>query len=298
MPGGAPSRSRRATTSWPRGRRCSGCPGRSPSTQGSSPGAGSTSCIRCGYQYPEEPAGFRELLVTQDHLFLRADGKLVAVQDIAAGAVLRRADGRETRVIFRVSGAFEGGIHTLELGPFENNDLNGHLMNTFGLVTTDYSVQAAYAAGDAAVSGLMVGDDDLAVMTARQRRASGDADELTVFLDDPAAWPSGFVPAGGASLVNVPANARSFFTAPQAEILLEALDFDTPNNLTASNMVEYLFAIASAFFPDVTYIHDWDNDLPNAYAFRKRDQTFVVINGGLARIKLLNRHGSGSCWRA
>src|ERR1022692_4138240 len=26
-------------------------------------------------QYPQEPSGFRELTVTQDHLFLRADGK-------------------------------------------------------------------------------------------------------------------------------------------------------------------------------------------------------------------------------
>lgn len=245
------------------------------------------------YTYPEEPAGFRDLVVTQDHLFLRSDGKLVAVQNIGEGALLRRADGREARVVFRTVGAFVGGIHTLELGPFVNNDLNGHLMNTFGLVTSDYSVQAAYASGDPAVAELMVSDDDIAVMTTAQQRASGDADELAAFLDDPSQWPEGFVPADGRSLVNVPANARGFFTGPQAEILENRLDFDSPNNLTASSMVVYLFTVARAFFPDVTYILDWDNDLPNGYAFRRRDQTFVVINGGLARIKVLNRHGAG-----
>jgi hypothetical protein len=241
-------------------------------------------------EYPQEPSGFRELTVTQDHLFLRADGKLIAVQDINAGDQLRRADGGQAGVIFRVNGSYTGGIHSIELGPFVGNDLDGHLINCFGIVSTDYSVQAAYASGDQAVSELIVGDDLLAARTADEQRASGDPDALAAFLDDQGQWPQGFVPAGG-SLVNIPKNARSFFTAGQAGILLAELEFDSPTNLVASSMVDYLFSIAATFYPDPTYILDWDNDLPNAYAFRRREQTFIVINGGLARIKLLNRNG-------
>src|SRR5262249_42019589 len=44
-------------------------------------------------------------------------------------------------------------------------------------------------------------------------------------------------------------------------------------------------------YPGVTCILDWGSDLPNAYTFRQHDQQFIVINGGMARIKLLNRNG-------
>lgn len=246
------------------------------------------------YEWPQEASGFRDLIVTQDHLFLRADGKLIAAQDIQGGEMLRRADGGEARVILRTGGSQASAVHTIELGEFKDNNLDGHLMNTFGLVTTDYSVQAAYAQGQP-MAELMVTDSDVGVMTTAQQRASGDADALTAFLDDPSAWPEGFVPSGGGSLINIPKNARSFFTAAQAEILLTNLEFDSPNNMVAASMVQYLFDIASAsaFYPALKYILDWDNDLPNAYAFRKRDQTFLVITGGLARIKILNRNGVG-----
>lgn len=241
-------------------------------------------------EYPSEPAGFRELTVTQDHLFLRADGKLIAVQDISANDQLRRADGGLSRVIFRVNGTYEGGIHTIELGAFERGDLNGHLVNCFGIVSTDYSVQVAYASGDRSVSDLLVNDDELVPQTAAQRRSTGDTAVLAAYLDDPEQWPPGFVPAGGV-LVNLPANARGFFTAGQAEALLAKLEFDEPDNLVASTMVSYLFDIAGAFYQDVTFILDWYNDLPNGYAFRLQGQQFVVINGGMARIKVLNRNG-------
>jgi hypothetical protein len=242
--------------------------------------------LRIGY--PEEPAGFRDLTVSLDHLFLRTDGKLIAVQDINAGDRLRRADGGEAPVILRVNGGFEGGIHSVEMGPFENNDLNGHLINSFGIVSADYAVQAAYASGDTAVTALMVSDDDLPPVS--QQGASGEPDVLAAFLADPEQWPPGFVPSGG-TLINIPRNARDFFTSAQAEILLAELEFDPPSNLVASAMVDYLFAVASAFYPDLVYILDWDNNLPNAYAFRQREQSYIVINGGLARIKHVNRNG-------
>jgi hypothetical protein len=241
-------------------------------------------------EWPDQPPGFRELKITTDHLFLRTDGKLIAVQDIGAGEVLRRADGREARVIFRVLGQYSGGVHSIEMGPFENGDLNGHLLNTFGIVSADYAVQAAYAVGDRQLADLLVDDDQISVHGPDEVRASGDADALAEFLDDPSQWPEGFVPAGG-RLVNVPKNARGFFTKAQADILRAELEFDSPGNVVASTMVEYLFVLAKAFYPDVTYILDWDNDAPNGYAFRKRDQTFVVVNGGLARIAVLNRNG-------
>lgn len=241
-------------------------------------------------EYPEEPARFREVTVTADHLFMRSDGKLIAVQSINAGDQLRRADGKEARVIFRVNGTYEGGIHTIELGTFDNNDLNGHLLNCFGLVSTDYSVQAAYAHGDQAVSALLATDAEIGSQTTAQVRASGDSDVIAAFLADLAQWPQGFVPAGGV-IVNVPRNASSFFTASQAETLLAGLEFNRPDNLVASNMTTYLFDVASAFYRDITFILDWGNDLPNAYSFQLREQDFVVVNGGLARIKSLNRDG-------
>jgi len=240
-------------------------------------------------EYPQEPSGFREMTVTQDHLFLRADGKLIAVQDIAAGDLLRRADGGQARVLLRVNGSYAGGIRSIELGPFVNGDLTGHLMNSFGIVSADYAVQAAYASGEIS-AGLVVADADIAPRSAAADRASGEAQALAGFLADPAQWPEGFRPAAG-PLVNVPVGARGFFTQAQAEILAGALEFDSPNNTVASAMAEYLFDVAGAFYPGVTCILDWGNDLPNAYTFRQRDQQFIVINGGMARIKVLNRNG-------
>ncbi|MFK8103123.1 MAG: hypothetical protein AB8G15_11380 [Saprospiraceae bacterium] len=92
----------------------------------------------------EQPT--RELLVPVDHLVLSKDKQLKKVQALTVGEELLTAAGAIAKVVFIELGVFETSIQHIELeGAFDGENLDGHLLDTNGIISADFKVQAYYA---------------------------------------------------------------------------------------------------------------------------------------------------------
>ncbi|MFK8103122.1 MAG: hypothetical protein AB8G15_11375 [Saprospiraceae bacterium] len=92
----------------------------------------------------------RHILVPVDHLVLGCDKILKKVQTLKQEDELLAADGSRAKVVFVELGIFEKRIQNIELsGAFDGKNLDGHLLNTNGIVSADFKVQAYYAVKEA-----------------------------------------------------------------------------------------------------------------------------------------------------
>lgn len=227
----------------------------------------------------------QELIVTEDHLFLMPDGKLLPANIIQPGDSLVRSDGTNATVDFVVSGSYTGGVHHIATGDFDGVNLDGHLLNSNGIVSADFSVQIRYITDNL--------DDAMLVAGASVRPRVGSDEHLlqhvstaaNAFIGDPSVWPEGLRIYHRTNLINIPADARSFLTDDQAQDILDSgaprRDF---TNQPALQMVSYLFRLFKGFYPNAVYVLDWNNPMPNAYAWNSYGQDFVMLTGGMVRM--------------
>jgi hypothetical protein len=243
------------------------------------------------YQFEEETKA-RFLILTPDHLFMLAsDRTLKAVQYLIPGDQLMRNDGKAATVIFVARGSYETGIFTIEMeGDFDGTNLDGHLLNANGLVTADYAVQAYYATNNINTDLLFAKNEELLEVGEEDYNARFGSPELDAFLQDKSAWPAGFTPLRQ-DLVNVPSYARGFVTEDEAKQILDNGEFLPFNNQTPALALYKLFSYMRGQFPHTIYLLDWNNALPNAYSWTQADQRFVLISGGLVRLKGLYLEG-------
>ena len=236
-------------------------------------------------------AGDQSVIATDDHVFLTYDKKLVPAGVIHTNDKLMGADGQPVEVIdAHPVTNYTGGVHNISTGPY-NGDINGHLINANGLVIADQAVKVASFTG-AVAANMMVAD-----LATRPRVGSAEylasvPASAKALLTKPEDWPDGVQLIIEESLFRIPAKADRFFTEEQAKILQ---GIDTPRRPIDSNValqqMGYLFAQFKAFYGTMLFVLDWGNPVPNAYAFQNYGQTFVVLNGGLARILLLSNTG-------
>ncbi|NNB93036.1 hypothetical protein HI113_03810 [Corallococcus exiguus] len=242
------------------------------------------------YEYVEGEEAYRDLIVTADHLFLLANGDLQVVQKLVAGDepdILRRADGKEAKVLHVSWGTLASGVHSLQMGEYDGKSLDGHLLNSNGVVTADYAVQLYHVhrspqARSSEGEQLEVGTPEY-----HERYSSKAYDD---FVTNPESWPAGFTPLQRREL-NPPPDAHSFFTRAQALDVKRHAPASGQNNTFKAQPVLYLFNLARAFYPRTTLLLDWSNPLPNAYSWWEWGQQIIVITGGLARIEGLDREG-------
>jgi hypothetical protein len=240
----------------------------------------------------EEETQTRFLILTPDHLFMVAgDRTLKAVQYLTPGDQLLRNDGRAASVVFVKDGSYETGIFTIEMeGDFDGTNLDGHLLNANGLVTADYAVQAYYATDQINPDLLFAKDQELLQVGEDDYNARYGSPELDAFLQDKSAWPAGFIPLRK-DLVNVPGNAKGFVIEDEAKQILDNGEFLPFNNQTPTLALYKLFGYMRGQFPNTIYLLDWNNRFPNAYSWTEAEQRFVLITGGLVRLKGLYLEG-------
>jgi hypothetical protein len=134
----------------------------------------------------------RMLIAPADHLFLNAEpggAALVPFARLRPGDRVRAADGGSASVVLTAYIRFSGGVRQVALGPWEPGDpLDGHLVNTNGLVTADLSVQLAWYAGTLP-DALVAGDAALPAVGSAEFHAAYDTAAYTAFVSDPARWP-------------------------------------------------------------------------------------------------------------
>jgi hypothetical protein len=93
------------------------------------------------------PLRASNLVVALDHLFLMAAGKLKPAATLREGDQIRRADGGLSRVSMVSTALGSSPTPVVAVGSFDDRSLDGHLVNTAGVVSADYAVQVAFATG-------------------------------------------------------------------------------------------------------------------------------------------------------
>ena len=205
------------------------------------------------------------------------------------------ASGTTARVIFCAPGSLRTNIESIQMeGTFDGKNLAGHLINETGLVTADYKVQVFYEAERIHPSVMFDGNANAASARPKVGSAAYNAKHksaaLDKFLADPGAWPEGFEPILK-PLVNIPISAHGFLTQAEAEELAESQDIVNSPSVGTQLVLATFRYMRSGGDKNVTYIFDPNNLLPNAYAFVREQQRFVVVTAGLARVKGLYWQG-------
>jgi hypothetical protein len=249
------------------------------------PGVVIADFYRVQYGYPGEPEG-RNVLVASDHLFLAADGSLIAAQDLRPGHLLSLADEGTTPVTSSLPGNNVTGIQTLDMGPFDGKNFDGHLLNSWGIVSADWAIQLAFQSNHLDASFLHEASKPDAPRAPRGELTAEEA----AFLADPDSWPSGFTPHVHRE-IRPPAYAKALLTHRQAEDVRDRAPMSSPENTIQTLPLLYVFSVARSFFPKATLLLDWASDLPNAYTWEEWGSRMVVITGALVRVDTMQRDG-------
>jgi len=244
------------------------------------------------YAMPGED-GYRHLLVTPDHPFLmqgtkflmQGTKKLKKVQHLEPGDKLATPDGDAAIVQFVHPGEHFTTIQSIEMvGDVDPQTLDGHLLNSNGVVTADYAVQVMVELGHGEFDRISHEPDSEEMECGRDEYIEMHGAASQAFVDDPARWPRGFVPHHSAPNV-VPGYAYGYLTKDQAEAVYNNAEFNPFNNVTGRADMLYLFRLSRAQFPDIVCILDWQQRVPNAYSWQNSGQKFLLVTGGLVRLK-------------
>lgn len=242
--------------------------------------------------YDDGIGGTTYLIVTEDHLFLLPSGELIPASAVNANDQLTRPDGSPVPITAVLSGMKTGGVYQLATGETWEG-VDGHLLNSNGVVSADFALQAGYISGQLDPS-LLVGDLDSRLRVGSEEyEATLMTSDAKRLVGDPTQWPAGFKITLRKPLYNVPADAKRFILDSQANEIL--------NNVKAKRrpydsnfgieMAEYLFTIFKGFYPKPLYVYDWNNQLPNAYTWNATGTDYIMLTGGLLRQYAMNRDG-------
>lgn len=229
------------------------------------------------------------IITTADHLFLLPSGKLRAADNLRAGDHLRQADGELATVTFVAYGSWTGGVRSIALGEYKKGDpLDGHLVNSNGVVSADLAVQNVYYGEDLGEVTDML--DRAPIGTPEFFSEHADTAEYETFVNTPELWPTNFVPMP-AELINIPASAKGYLSPIQATNVQNNMPTQNPSNGATIPSAQYVFSIASAFYDDIIFLLDWNNPTPNAWYFNQTKQNFIVLTGGLVRLPFMDVGG-------
>lgn len=234
----------------------------------------------------DEGNELRTLIASADHLFLNGDpdgATLISFASLRPGHQVRTATGGLATVVLTSYIQFSGGVRHIMLGPWNPEEsLDGHLLNSNGLVTADLSVQLSYYSG-AIQEGLVHEDDSLPPIGSAEFHARYDTAAYTEFVNDPKQWPPHCHPINH-GLLHIPLSALGYLTSAQAADVQESLG---QQNMGASMLLTqalYLFNIFGGFYKNVTFVADWANQECNAWWFVENRQRYIVVSGGLLRV--------------
>lgn len=260
----------------------------------------------------------RTVTATLNHTFLRADRKLIQAQMLRPGCQVLLADGTLTQVTKLEINSYTGGVWNISTSIGKPKDLNGHLLDTDGILSGDFAVQLFY--DELAAQGLAVPRGNEPAVTTRAHDAMIEAQaatrsrkyslaarptqDLASFLaadKGPATLLRGTASSGGEIVLHgdhrftleVPKQAlnQGFLTDIQAK---EAQHAQQPRQERDPQRIGYslwLFKLFQSFYPDTHFIVDAATREANAYAFRLGTQPYVLVQGGLVRAEQLEWQG-------
>jgi hypothetical protein len=230
--------------------------------------------------------------VTEDHLFLTPDRLLIPALALTTNDKLVAPDGSNVDISMVVSVQIEDGIYQL-VSNAPTASMDGHLLNSNGVVSADFALQAGYIAGQLDKSMIAAGVSKRLKVGSPEYQAKHYNEAAKAFCSDPTLWPKGLTAFTMNTLYNVPPTARQYMTDAQAIDIMENPDAETRphDSNSAIQMIEYLWSTFRAFFPKPLYVMDWNREEPNAYAWSTPGQDYIMITGGLLRQYAMNQDG-------
>jgi hypothetical protein len=228
-----------------------------------------------------------ELICTLDQVFLLANGKLKHASQLALTDKLTAPDGSPVEINSVKVAQYAGGIHHIATSVEPVKNANGHLLNTNGVITGDYSLQISTGKmGDALETSPHIGSDEYDKLHASSARSifhySKDVDNLS---DGPQTLHL-YV-----KNTQVPDSAMSFIDPDQSMEIDANAKFRNPFDPITASLTSKLFKIFNAFYPDIQFYIDKTDMSANAYAFMAYGQKHVVITGKMLRVDTLYWEG-------
>lgn len=230
------------------------------------------------------------LAVTSDHLFLLADKTLKTADRLVPGDLLMAPDGSPVPLHSVHIGDYTAGFHHVATSKEKPNaTLDGHLLNTNGVVSGDYTLQLYYRTGtlsdrlaprhqDLPVVG---SPEYLAIHGPASRQAPQSNAVRVAGYNAADHRPGTFVPAE-LTIVKIPDDACRFISDDDAK-RKQLEPRRAWNDPQSREWTEAVIEHFRNFYPGVVYHFDWADETVNAYAWIQSGVRHVAIKGGLVR---------------
>jgi hypothetical protein len=246
--------------------------------------------------------GETALAVTSDHLFLLSGGKLKSADRLIVGDELVSPEGKPVPILSVHIGDYTAGFHHIATSKEKPSEsLDGHLLNTNGVVSADYTLQLFYRTGqlDAQLipqhaSKPIVGSPQyVKEYGGASLRAPASVQRTNVrFAAHNALDQSDtFVPAEQ-TVLNIPPHACRFISDADAKARA-GMPKRAFNDPLSREWTESLINHFRTFYPNVSYHLDWADDTVNAFAWVENGVRHVALKGGLVRDAALELEGIG-----
>ncbi len=229
-----------------------------------------------------------ERVVTMDHPFLLRDKTLVGAGVLQLDDQLLDQQGNPVNIDSLRWGSYIGRFWEFATSVTEpDQQLDGHLVLTDGVVTGDYAVtvfvnypvnKEEMRAGPYAERPLV----GTAAWLQRNKIVRAELDPGIIELEDGA-----FIPAE-AFAQTIPDHAAPFLPTGQAALLELRAPMEPVSNQYFLEMCEYLIQLVfEPAYPDINFLFNWYDDRTNAASWIDgiTGEPYVYLSGALARIK-------------
>jgi hypothetical protein len=223
------------------------------------------------------------IIVTLDHTFLIPGGRLIRANRLKPGDELVAPDGSPVRIGEVKIGAYSGGVWNIATEIGTPTSLDGHLINTGGVISGDYAVQLFY---DELGFGGTAANDLPEFGSDAYRAAERPFEELLAAHSAKNAGDLGYLLHTDHDFtIGVPrSGAQGYLTTAQAAEVRDLVPVRSMQNNEMIAFAEWLFQMFRPFYPKARFVLDWPNANANAYSIAlDDDQQYILIQGGLLR---------------
>jgi hypothetical protein len=240
----------------------------------------------------------RTIVVTLDHTFLQKDGKMIRAYMLGVDDTLVDPSGAPVNISKVEMKSYTGGVWNIATSRDKPTGLDGHLINTQGVISGDYALQLFY--DDLVGHGLTSDAREDTVGTDGHRAASGlpprqslPEKPLSALLESGSArhWsnPNLHFHLDHSFVVAAPSTNQGYLTAEQAaEVRDKAPTRTFAEARHVPELTRWAFSAFAGFYPDVNFVLDWPNANANVFALVLDGQKNVLVQGGLLRAKAID----------
>lgn len=224
------------------------------------------------------------LITTASHLFLMPDGSLKRADRLIPTDKLLDKNKKQLKITTLTSGSYLGPIHHIATTNWDEHNLtiNGHLINTSGVISADYFAELFLQPQNFSNSPQVGSLDYLNLFSLDGLSMNKNLKDTIQFSTT-----NKFIPYKPKS---DPKNAV-YFIPPGLDIAEES-KLSPLDNTLPYEMALYLADHFNVYYPNVIFHVEWADPRVNAFAWTQGSQRHVSILGGLLRNNAIKLEGA------